>query len=124
MEAKKSLGPLEHKVMSIVWKQKEATVYSVIQGLGTEKKLAYTTVMTVMSRLAKQGILSRHKRGKTFVYRPRESKEMFIQSLVRNTINRFIERFGDEAVTAFLDQSSQLSKEDRKKLISRLDSDD
>jgi len=96
--------------MSIVWRQKKATVYSVIEKLKEERDLAYTTVMTVMSRLTDKGILSREKVGKVYFYKPVQTKEKFIHSLIKKTISGFIDKFGDEAVVAFIDETNNLSK--------------
>lgn len=115
-----NLGPLEHQIMKIVWKQKKATVYSVIEELCEKKKLAYTTVMTVMSRLADKKILTREKKGKVYFYKPVQTKEKFVHSLVKNTISGFVDRFGEEAMAAFVDQASSLSSEHKKELISKL----
>ncbi|GIK83687.1 MAG: penicillinase repressor [Patescibacteria group bacterium] len=120
MIKQKVLGPLEHQIMDIVWKQKKATVYSVVEELCQEKKLAYTTVMTVMSRLTKKGVLSREKKGKTFYYHPRLGKEKFIHSLVQNTIAKMIDTFGEEALVAFIDETKNLSQEHRQQLLTKL----
>ncbi len=120
---KNNLGPLEHKIMEIVWKQQEATVYSVVEALEQEKCLAYTTVMTVMSRLAKKGILSREKKGKTYIYSPKQSKEKFIHQLVKSTINRMIDSFGEEAIVAFVDETESLTQEHKLDLINKISDD-
>lgn len=120
---KSNLGPLEHKVMEIVWKQQKATVYSVVEVLEQDKCLAYTTVMTVMSRLAKKGILSRQKKGKTYIYSPKQSKEKFVHQLVRSTMNRIVDSFGTEAVVAFVDESSSLSEEHKADLLHKISND-
>jgi predicted transcriptional regulator len=107
---KNSLGPLEHQIMKIVWKQKKSTVYSVIEELKEERNLAYTTVMTVMARLADKKILNREKVGKVYFYKPAQTKEKFIHFLIKKTIHSFIDKFGDEAVVAFIDETNNLSK--------------
>ncbi len=119
----KGLGPLERQVMDVVWKQKKATVYSVVEELCQEKKLAYTTVMTVMSRLASKGVLVREKKGKTFFYQPQECKEKFIHSLVHNTISKMVDTFGEEALVAFVDETKSLSIEHKQKLLSKIDNE-
>jgi predicted transcriptional regulator len=124
MNKKKGLGPLEHQIMDIVWEQKTATVYSVVDKICKEKQLAYTTVMTVMSRLAKKGILQREKKGKTFVYSPIESKDKFIHQLVQNTISKMVDMFGEDALVAFVDETKNISIDNKKKLIAKLDNDD
>ena len=120
---KTNLGPLEHKIMRIVWKQEKATVYSVIDDFTGEKKPAYTTVMTVMSRLAEKRILNREKNGKVYFYTPAQSREGFINSSIKNTISSFIEKFGEEAIAAFVSEASSLSKTNKQKIISKLKND-
>lgn len=117
---KQTFGPLERKIMEIIWNQKEATVYSVVEELSKEKKLAYTTVMTVMARLAKKGILKRKKEGKTYKYTPAQSKEKFIHQLVRNTISRMVDSFGDAAAVAFVDETQELSTQNRERLLKKI----
>lgn len=121
MTKQKALGPLEHQIMDIVWKQKKATVYSVVAELCQEKKLAYTTIMTVMSRLTKKGVLAREKKGKTFYYSPLLGKEKFIHSLVKNTMAKLIDSFGEEALVAFVDETKNFSDEHKQKLLAKLD---
>lgn len=123
MIKRKSLGPLEHQIMDIVWKQKKSTVYSVVEDLCQEKKLAYTTVMTVMSRLAKKGVLTRKKKGKTYYYQPSETKDQFIHQVVKNTISKMVNMFGEEALIAFEDETQNLTKEQRDNLLSKIDND-
>ena len=58
------LGPLERRIMQIFWKYPCSTVRSVQEQLSAEnKKLAYTTVMTIMTRLVKKGALKREMDG-------------------------------------------------------------
>jgi predicted transcriptional regulator len=121
MSDHKGLGPLEHQIMQIVWTQKKANVYSVAEKLCQEKKLAYTTIMTVMSRLAKKGMLTREKRGKTYFYSPKETKNSFIHSMVKSSIEKMIDMFGEEAAVAFIKESQSLSKPSKRKLISKID---
>lgn len=72
---KKIFGDLEAEVMKIIWKQKQSTVREVYEQLLLEKNLAYTTVMTVMSRLANKGHLIRAVQGNAYVYKPALSDE-------------------------------------------------
>jgi len=121
MKTQKALGPLEHQIMDIVWIQQKSTVYSVVAELSKKKKLAYTTVMTVMTRLAKKGVLSRQKKGKTYFYMPSESKDQFIHDVVKNTISKLVDMFGDEALIAFEDETKNLSDEQKEALLSKID---
>lgn len=82
------LGDLEAEVMAVVWEKGEATVQDVKSSLEPRRTPAYTTVMTVMSRLAAKGILERHKEGRAYVYRPATAKEKLAGSMLRALVGR------------------------------------
>jgi len=66
------LGPLENRVMEIVWRQGTCSVRDVIACM--PRPLAYTTVMTTLDRLFKKGLLQRSKSERAFVYAPALSR--------------------------------------------------
>ncbi len=51
----KVLGPLETDIMQIVWQDERSTVKKIHRKLSQTREIAYTTVMTTMSRLAEEG---------------------------------------------------------------------
>lgn len=63
---KLGFGELELSILAIVRKTGRVTVRDVYEALGNEG--SYTTIMTVMSRLAEKGELIREKEGKQYVY--------------------------------------------------------
>jgi predicted transcriptional regulator len=85
-----SLGELEVDVLRIVWERKKATVKDVFEVLYEEKRLAYTTVMTVMNRLAVKGILKQDKNKIPYVYKPAISREKMATSIVDQVIGRVL----------------------------------
>jgi predicted transcriptional regulator len=99
----KILGPLEHEVMSIIWnKDDEVTVRDVFDALNQVKDIAYTTVMTIMSRLATKQLLSKRKSGKTMYYTAAISEAMFTGEAVGSVIDSLMEDFADEAMAHFV----------------------
>ncbi|MEO8596172.1 MAG: BlaI/MecI/CopY family transcriptional regulator [Candidatus Solibacter sp.] len=62
------LGPLEVRVMEIMWAHGEKNVRDVVDQL--DRPLAYTTVMTTLDRLYKKGLLARRKSERAFIYSP------------------------------------------------------
>ena len=72
------LGDLELAIMQIVWTRDEVTVRQVWAALQPQRALAYTTVMTVMSRLAQKGVLVVRKQGKTYYYRAAATADEFV----------------------------------------------
>ena len=68
---KKSLTPLgetEMEILHHVWESSEATVADIHQRILQDRKVAYTTIMTVMKNLAEKGYLKYRKDGVTYVY--------------------------------------------------------
>ncbi len=65
------LGELEQAVMEVLWESPTALPVRDVQAkLSSERQLAYTTVMTVMDRLAKKGQLLRELDGRAWRYSP------------------------------------------------------
>jgi len=64
------LAPLELDCMNALWPAGEATVRDIQQALHPTRPRAYTTIMTILDRLAQKGIVLRRKSGRAWVYRP------------------------------------------------------
>jgi len=97
----KFLGPLEAIVMERLWKRGSATVRDVVEDLGRTRSLAYTTVMTIMTRLHAKGLLERDLDGKTYVYRPAFSHEEHRERLSRDLVRGLVDEFGELALAHF-----------------------
>jgi predicted transcriptional regulator len=73
--AGRRLGALEAEVMEFAWHRGEwLGVNDVLAALRGERR-AYTTIMTIVTRLCDKGLLQRRRQGRGFVYRPALSKE-------------------------------------------------
>lgn len=97
-------GELETKIMRIIWELKQASVRQVFDKLFQNRSIAYTTVMTVMSRLYSKGILKRRSgEGGAYIYIPRQSQEEFSAAASKRMIRALINEFGEIAVAQFID---------------------
>lgn len=77
-------GELQTQIMSTLWRLGEGTVEEVRAALPKRHRGAYTTAQTVLNRLVDRGMLSRRKRGNSFVYVPRLSEgEYLSRSIAR-----------------------------------------
>lgn len=74
--------------MRVVWERRETTVAETRSALEPERGLAYTTVMTVMSRLADKGLLHRQKAGRSYVYRPAVEQDEVAGKLLSSLVGR------------------------------------
>jgi len=67
------LGPLEQRLLEVLWQRRTATVRELVEGECQE--LAYTTVMTTLDRLFKKSLLTREAEGRAFRYAPRFTRQ-------------------------------------------------
>lgn len=82
-----TLGELEQRVMDVLWSAEEPkSVRAVLDVLLAEKQLAYTTVMTVLDRLAKKGIVDRERHGRQWIYRPARDRSALIADQVQELL--------------------------------------
>ena len=102
-KSKKTLGPLESEIMEVVWDQGATTVSAVHKALRGKKDIAYTTVMTTMSRMAKKRLLTQDKSATSYVYAPALDKGNFENYVVKSVIRGLFEDYGDSVVDYFVD---------------------
>jgi len=74
--------------MKIVWERESATVRDVYETLLERRKVAYTTVMTMMKILEQKKYLKRTQADRAYVYRPAQPKRQVVGAMVRDFINR------------------------------------
>ena len=79
-------GELQIQIMTVLWRTGEGTVEQVRGGLPPRYRGAYTTVQTVLNRLADRGMLRRRKEGKGFVYRPAVSEADYVARSIERTL--------------------------------------
>ncbi|MDQ6708131.1 MAG: BlaI/MecI/CopY family transcriptional regulator [Acidobacteriota bacterium] len=80
---------MELLCLKALWSLREANVEAVRQALSGHKPLAYTTVLTLLDRLARRGSVSRRKEARTFLYQPQVSAD----ALRRLALNEFLDRY-------------------------------
>lgn len=106
------LSDAEWKVMNAVWRKHPASVREVIENLENAPGWAYTTVKTMLGRLAEKGILSVEKTNNTSYYEPLVTRAQ----ARRNALERLIERAFDGAfgpMLHFLVNNEKLSEQDK-----------
>jgi predicted transcriptional regulator len=98
-----ALGALEGEVMQVCWRVKApVTVREVLDTLNADRDrpLAYTTVMTVMSRLAEKGVLARTAQGRGYAYTATVADEAAV------AVREVLRAHGDAAVVHFAAEAS------------------
>src|ERR1700736_2236759 len=83
-----TLTEQELEIMKIVWALESATVRDVYEALLERRKVAYTTVMTMMKILEQKKYLKKTLADRAYVYRPAQPKGQVIGAMVREFVNR------------------------------------
>ncbi|PYT18957.1 MAG: CopY family transcriptional regulator [Acidobacteria bacterium] len=86
--AKPTLTEQELEIMKVIWQRETATVRQVYETLLERRRIAYTTVMTMMNILEQKGYLKKHQEDRAYVYQPSQPQQQVIRSMVREFVNR------------------------------------
>jgi predicted transcriptional regulator len=81
------LGELERSVMEVLWDRGEPCVVRDVVRALSARDLAYTTVMTVLDRLAKKGVVRRQLVGRAWRYEAASSREDYIAQLMLDALD-------------------------------------
>jgi predicted transcriptional regulator len=97
------LHALESEVMEELWARSEATVREVQEALNARggKVRAYTTLLTVMTRLDAKGLLVRRRAGRLDVYAPAIARDEYLQRRAEAQVAALVEDYGDLALAHF-----------------------
>lgn len=85
------LAPLELDCMSRLWQLGEATVRQIRDNLAATRPRAYTTILTIMDRLAQKGFVTRRKMGRAFLYLPNLSQDEARGRALARVVEHFFE---------------------------------
>jgi predicted transcriptional regulator len=83
------LAPLELDCMTTLWPLGEGTVRQIRDGLAAMRPRAYTTIMTIMGRLERKGIVDRRKAGRGYIYKPALTAEQARSHALKIMLERF-----------------------------------
>jgi len=114
-----TLTPQELEIMKVVWSRRAATVRDVYEDLRTRRRIAYTTVMTMMNILERKGHLKKRTGGRSFLYQPARPKREVLRAMVREFLDRV---FGGaaEPLLVQLVQDRRLTERDLSELARRI----
>ena len=110
------LGALQAEVLGVFWERESATIRDVLGSLAPHRRLAYTTVLTIVTRLWSRGLLERQPEGRSFRYRAVKTREQFLSELSDALIDRLLGDFGEIAVARLGDRLGRLDADQRRRL--------
>jgi len=111
-----TLTPQELEIMKLVWLRENATVRDIYEALLDKRKIAYTTVMTMMKILETKGYLKKRRQDRAFIYRPAHPKSQVIGGMLREFIDRVFNGSA-EPLLVHLVQSRQIREKDLQKIV-------
>lgn len=100
MAARRPMGALEDSVMAYLWSRTERATPAEVHAV-VGRDLAYTTVMTILTRLWEKGLLERKRRGRAYAYRPVRSEADHRAEHMRTTLDRARDR--EAVLSSFVD---------------------
>jgi len=104
-------GNLEQQVINVIWAANKPLKPSEVKIL-IEKDLSYSTIKTVLERLAEKGFLKRKKDGNVFIYSPKITKNEYASKNLKNVFENIISYYGHLAISQFV-QSIKNDKDSR-----------
>ncbi len=101
-------GELERAVLEVLWEASASewrTVRDVHVALATTRDVAYTTVMTVLDRLARKGQVTQQRDGRAYRYQARAGRGELTAELMRETLDEFAQHDRRSALLAFVEDA-------------------
>ena len=108
------------EVLHHVWDLGEATVTDVRERILEDRDVAYTTIMTVMKKLAEKGYLTYHKEGRSYVYEPAQQPNEVQHSLLQRLMEKVFNG-SPSALVQTLVQREDLSDAERHEILDIID---
>jgi predicted transcriptional regulator len=111
----RTLTEQELEIMKVVWRLERATVRDVYEALRERRKIAYTTVMTMMNILETKKYLKKQAQDRAYVYRATRPRSEVIKAMVREFVDRVFNGSA-EPLLVHLIKDRRLSQRDLEKI--------
>jgi len=114
-----SLGELQADILGALQRLRKASVRQIMGEISGRRKVAYTTVSTVLDRLYKKGLVKRTRTvgrgGAKYVYSYAAGADIR-ENLVQRSLNQLVSAFGPSIVPTIYNSLDQISKEENEEL--------
>lgn len=114
-------GELQAQVMAALWRLEQGTVEQVRRALPSRHQSAYTTVQTVLNRLADRGLLERRKAGREIVYRPILDEASYLVRALEHTLSGATGTARTSALAQLLGRLDAAERADVQQIAERVD---
>jgi BlaI family penicillinase repressor len=103
IRGRKAPTPLEQFLLDYVWVHPNCTAGSCREGLAKQRKLKDSTVRTILRKLEEKGYITHKVDGRTFVYRPVDTRRNVAVEAARQLIDRFCGGSVEELLVGLVD---------------------
>ena len=104
------LTPGEFELMEVLWSAGEASVRQVWEKIRPQRAVAYTTIMTVLFKMHRKGVLSQRKEGKAYFYSPTIDRERALEGVVEGILNTYFNGSPEELLRLIRKEDMKLDK--------------
>ena len=101
----------ELEIMKVIWKLGPVTVRQVYEDLLDRRKIAYTTVMTMMNILEQKGFLKKKHGEKAFIYAPSKPEGQVLRAMVREFVDRVFNGAAEPLLVHLVEDEQLTAKE-------------
>lgn len=118
------VGDLEKVVLEVLWAAEDwSTVREVFAVIEAERPIAYTTVMTVLARMAKKGLVEQRRDGKAYLYRASATRGEMAADLMRQALGSVADDAGGarDALVAFVGEATEEERAALREALARLE---
>jgi predicted transcriptional regulator len=105
------LTPQELEIMKVVWRAGSCTVRDVYEALLEKRRIAYTSVMTMMNVLERKGHLRKKAQDRAYLYTPTAPRERVLGGMVKEFVDRVFNGAASPLVQHLIEEES-LSDDD------------
>ena len=97
------LGHLEQEILDVLWSRGDATGKDIFDNIKRTREIALTTVLTVLERLTKKGLVKKVKGESFYVYKPAYTKDEFARKVSKEVLKSIFEISTNGASASFVD---------------------
>jgi len=113
-------GDLQRDIMRVLWGTESASVEEVRQGLPPDRQGAYTTVQTVLNRLAERGLVKRNEETRAIRYSARFSEADYLSRSLRQTLDEASPQARQTALASLVDDLDPSELEEARAVVAKL----
>jgi predicted transcriptional regulator len=102
---------VELEILRVLWEQGQSTVREVWDVISQARRVAYTTVQTMLQVMVRKRVAAVDRGGRAYVYRPRESRDLVARRMVTHLVNRVADGSVPQLLSYALDGRRMLPEE-------------